>query len=309
MTTPASVVPATARLVIRRVEQNTFYRKAIETAEYREAIALFGEATRRRAQLAPIPRIAVPASPDDDLDEYMAIAVELDAAERERTVRDTALSRLITSCEHAIQSLVHQKDRLLTSLASDLDDILSAAGAIVAQLDGATNAAQAIERGTAQAWQQLPAIRGQYDLLRQAQDWAMAGDHRAFHARSEYIWDDDLASDLQIRNLDSIFASWKAPPQNRAIQGWDDQKRVQPWPDGVEQLVWMVTSDAEIWCPTTKQVDALNAERADARRHPNGEPKQQQERVLLNVTTPRTPDYSRVITPITNTPRPADLAS
>ena len=55
--------------------------------------------------------------------------------------------------------MIHQRDRILAALASDLDEIIANAAAGVARLDGARNAAQAIEHGVADAWQELPDLR------------------------------------------------------------------------------------------------------------------------------------------------------
>ena len=311
MSTPvAAPAPATAQLVIRRAEMNAYYKRAVESDEYRQTLALWREAIRRRDELEPVPRPPMPTRVKHDLDEWLELVDTLEAAERRRTVHHNALTTLINNCENHIQSVVHQKDRLLASLATDLAEVMDDTTAAVERLNGARNPGEAIERGVADAWQELPPLRARYDSIRQAQDWVMNGDHRITGSRSEYLWTDDLASDLALANLDTVFSSWKSPPRNKAIQGWGDQQRLQPWPaDPVEQLVWLCTSDAEVWCPTTKQLDELKDRRLRERAHPNGEPKQQQQErgsVLLN-TAPRKPDYSRVMRPIAAAERPAEL--
>ena len=109
---------------MRCIEQNTFYRKAVETHDYLDAIALWREATRRRSELEPTPQHPMPSSLEHDLDEWRFIVESLEADERQRTIRHNALSSLITSCESRIQSVVHEKNRLLASLARDLDEIM-----------------------------------------------------------------------------------------------------------------------------------------------------------------------------------------
>jgi hypothetical protein len=181
----------------------------------------------------------MPTRMEHDLDAWMSVVEDLEAAEHQRSVRYNALSSLITSLESTIQAVVHEKNRLLSSLAQDLDKIMADAAAVVARLDGARNAGEAIKRGVADAWQELPTLCDQYDTIRQAQDWIMAGDHRVVNARSEYLWTDDLASDLAIANLDTVFPDWKSPARNHAIQQWDNQNRLQPWPaEPIEQLVY-----------------------------------------------------------------------
>jgi len=185
----------------------------------------------------------------------------LDEAERVHSIEYKALSGLINKCDIMIQGVVHQKDRLLTSLADDLAEIMSQVSQAVERLDGARNPAEAIDRGVTDAWRDLQPLRDELDVLWTAQDWAMTGDQRVIHSRSEHL-DDDLASDLRIANLDEVFTDWKHPPQNHALQRWDDRSRLQPWPsDPIQQLVWLCTSGAKVWCPTTRQLDDLKAQR------------------------------------------------
>ena len=86
---------------MRCIEQNTFYRKAVETHDYLDAIALWREATRRRSELEPTPQLPMPSSLEHDLDEWLFIVESLEADERQRTIRHNALSSLVTSCESA----------------------------------------------------------------------------------------------------------------------------------------------------------------------------------------------------------------
>lgn len=55
-------------------------------------------------------------------------------------------------------------------------------------------------------------------------------------------------------------------------------------------LVWMCTSGAKVWCPTTRQLDGLQAQRAAERAHPRGAP-QQQGRQVLNEPPRADDDY------------------
>ena len=102
-------------------------------------------------------------------------------------------------------------------------------------------------------------------------------------ARSDYI-EDDLASDLQLANVDEVLPGWNRP-DNRAALSFRELGDRRPWPihDPIEQLVWLVTSDAEPWLPTTKDLAKLRAKR-QARRTKAG-PKPQPSRAepgLLN---------------------------
>ena len=310
MTAPPIPAPANAQLVIAHCTGNDYYRRAVETPELKASIALRAEAIRRRADLKPIPPLVFPDSVDDDLDEWEEFAVELDTKTHVRTVLYDAYSQLIIKCDVEIQGVIYEKDRILTSLASDLDGIMANTAQVVARLDGARTPAEAINQGVADVWQELTPLRDEYDHVRQAQDWTMAGDQRVIHCRSRYLHDDELATDLAIANLDEIFPGWVDPPQNHAIQRWDDRQRLQPWPaDPIEQLVWMCTSGAEVWCPTIRQLDELKAKRMRDRAHPDGLPQPQPQRQELN-RAPRAQDdyYSRVAPEIEiTTPPVVDL--
>jgi hypothetical protein len=79
--------------------------------------------------------------------------------------------------------------------------------------------------------------------------------------RSPHI-DDPLADDTHLANLDALLPGWHDPDTRFAMQGTPDDRR--PWPaDPLEQLVWLVRSDAEVWIPTTSDLDALHAQRRD----------------------------------------------
>jgi hypothetical protein len=290
MTTPAG--PATAQLVIRRAAMNDYYRRAVQTPEYDRALLLHAEATRLRQELAPIPQAPMPARADE-LDDMLNVVAGLAQLERERAEKHNYLTLVINHSQNAIQSVVNAKDHVIASLQTDLDEIVSAVAAVVDRLDGARNAAEAIQRGVAQPWQELTPLRDQLDSVWQAYDWSMMGDQRVIHSRSEYL-DDVLASDLRIANLDSVFGEWKHAPGNNAIQRWDDNRRLQPWPaDPIEQLVWLATSGAKLWCPTPRQLDEQKAQRIADRAHPDGTPQQKPQRIDLN-QAPRAGYYDRV---------------
>jgi hypothetical protein len=291
MTTPTTPGPATAQLVIRRATLNDYYRRAVQTPEYDRALLLHAKATRLRQELAPIPQAPM-ATSADELDDMLLVVAGLAQLERERAEKHNYLTAVISASQNAIQSVVNAKDHVIASLQTDLDQIVSALAAVVDRLDGARNAAQAIQRGVAQPWQELTPLHDQLDSVWQAYDWTMMGDQRVIHSRSEHL-DDTLASDLRIANLDEVFPEWKHAPGNNAIQRWDSP-RVQPWPaDPIEQLVWLATSGAKLWCPTPRQLDAQKSQRIADRAHPDGTPQQKPQRIDLN-QAPRAGYYDRV---------------
>jgi hypothetical protein len=290
MTTPAG--PATAQLVIRRAALNDYYRRAVQTPEYDRAILLHAKATQLRQELAPIPQAPMPSSADE-LDDMLEVVAGLAHLEREKVEKWNYLTVVISASQNAITSVVNAKDHVIASLQTDLDEIVSALAAVVDRLDGARNAAEAIQRGVADPWQELSPLRAQLDSVWQAYDWTMMGDQRVIHSRSEYL-DDTLASDLRIANLDEVFGEWKHAPGNNVIQRWDSP-RVQPWPaDPIEQLVWLATSGAKLWCPTPRQLDEQKAQRIADRAHPDGPPQQKMQRIQLN-QAPRAGYYDRIM--------------
>jgi hypothetical protein len=291
-----AIVPATCQLVVSHAEGNKYYAKAIQTPAYLEAVALWDEATRKRAQLPPIPDLPLPNSVDDtDLDDWLDVAVRVDDLQRARAVKFSALSSLITKQESIIQSIVGDKDRLLAALGQDMDAVMRQATDTVLLLNGADTPSAVIATGKGDVWTELGSIRDEYDSIRQAQDWVLAGDHRIAGYGSPYL-DDPLASDTQISNLDSVFPSWRTPPQNHAIiRG--NTPRLQPWPpDGVGQLVWLCTSGAKVWCPTFRELDELKRRRLLERAHPNGDPQQQPDHPPT--AAPPTNPFDRIITPL-----------
>jgi hypothetical protein len=63
--------------------------------------------------------------------------------------------------------------------------------------------------------------------------------------------EDDIASDLILRNLDQLMPTWRRP-DDRFTMGMRELGDRRPWPtdDPLAELVWLATSDAEPWLPT-----------------------------------------------------------
>ncbi len=304
MTAP---VPANAALVMSRTESNGFYQRAVVTSAFAEAIALRSKAMQWQAELTPVPQPAMPTRVDDDLDAWLEDVAQADAVERVRAAKYAALASLVKKCEAQVQGIVYQRDRQLASLARDLDAIMGTVAEVVDRLDGARNTGEVIDRGVADVWRELAPLRAEYDAVRQAQDWIMVGDHRVQHCRSEYL-EDELATDLAIANLDRVFPDWKHAPQNQALRRWGGPPDPRPWPaDPVEQLVWLVTSGAEAWVPTIRQLDELKQQRLDGRRHPDGQRESQPAPQILN-EAPRAGYFDRIAPELKAVSPPAELA-
>lgn len=268
MMTAPFATPATR--ILERAASNEYYGRAVGTLEYRRAAELRHKAFLTRGGLPVTEYPKPPASVDDDLSVWLEDIARAAAQERARNAKHEALSALIGQCERIIQAAATPPDRLLASLADDLDDLMARVADAVQRLDGARSSRDALMKGGAavEVWRdELPQLRADYDAIREAQQWVMAGDDRATQARSRYL-DDPLASDLAIANLDAVFANWRDHAPGIQTVGHEPDPR--PWPvdDELAQLIWLVTSPAKPWVPTTRQLDDLWAERRRSRAHP-----------------------------------------
>lgn len=264
-------------LVIQRCMQNQYYRNAVQTPQLTQAIELRARALRMRAELTPIPPVPVPPSADVDLDDWLELTAKMADLERARAIRDEALGRLIAAQDGVISSIADNTERALTRLNESLANVMDVARKLVARLNGCHTASAIVaagDDGALAAYQDLRRLRhDEYDPIRTAQDWLMIGDPRGDRHRSEWLYDDDLATDLTIANLDQVFPRWKRHQAEVSMTWTSDQPEPdpRPWPkDRVEQLIWMVTSDAKVWVPTNAELRQLGDRRMAERAHAGG---------------------------------------
>ena len=308
MTAPPAVpAPAIAQLVIRRASINDYYRRAIETPDYLQAIRLHEWATRERANLPPTPQLPLPDSLEDDLDEWRSLPKKLADAEHERSVLDNGLAALQRKCESRIQSGIHQVDQRIASVARDVDGIMNEARPIATTLIAADvhNAHQAIEHNMADRYQELRPFSEKLDSAFQAYDWLIPAVYLINH-RSEYL-DDPFASDTRIANLDEIDKGWKSPPQNLAFQSWDSRRPELCPADGIDRMIWFYSSGAQVRAATTRQLNEQKAQRMRDRAHPNRQPQQQTARQELN-QAPRGGYFDRIVPVVETASPPPELA-
>lgn len=245
--------------VMNKAESNTYLRAAIDTPEYRQAVALRADAMNRRANL---PAAVTPTEPTsvDQLDDYLDAVTRAHAAERERELQHNALTAVINRCEatFAAQIDVHT-DRILATLSADLADLMTNVDKHVTRLDGAYTAAQVIAAGAGDTWNELTALRRDYDQIRDAQKFVMADD-MARHA-SRHWYDDPMASRLVIRNIDDLFPEWRDGGSTTITIGATTPEQ-RPWPvnDATAQLIWLSTSAADVWLPTLQDLEELENE-------------------------------------------------
>lgn len=284
MTAPTGWAPTPAARVMERIAQNPHYKRAVETPAYLHAVEMRAALLRKRAELPRVHPIPSPSDPAE-LDAWIEQSSTARTLQRDHSETDEAISREIAKQERLIQSVAANANPILAALNSDLAAVMGVAAAIVQRLDGTHTAAAIVasrDPARMDAYTDLAELREKYDAIRVAQDWTTAGDPRDQHARSTYL-DDPLASDTAISNLDQIFPAWKHRSPDIAIMRWD-QPDARPWPkDPVEQLIWMVVSDAQPWIPTWDDLDKLKQRRITERAHTSGRtrrPKQRQERPL-----------------------------
>lgn len=265
---------APATRVLERAASNSHYRRAVEAVPgYRDAVELRLKAFRTRGSL---PVTDYPPTPtNDDLDSWLDSIAQADTLERARAAKHEAISALIVECERTIQGAATLPDRLLESLSADMDALMNDVAEAVGRLDGARTAHDVLMKGgsAADVWRaELPSLRASYDDIRQAQDWVLAGEERDIHSRSKYL-DDVLARDTAIANLDVIFPKWRSPAAGIQTLMVGQEPDPRPWPtDPIEQLIWLSTSGARVWVPTTKQLDELNTKRRRSRSGGKPEP-------------------------------------
>jgi hypothetical protein len=249
--------------VLARTRVNPFYARAVAAQPgYLEAVALRDKAQSMQRSLQ-FPAVVWPDPPTAataNLDDYLAAYTAAWDEEQTRTRNIDALGTVIGACERAVRSAIDDPDNLLTILSADMDELMAEIESAVSKLKGATTPIEAINADTSTAWRELAPLRDTYDSLRHAQTLVLL-DAPVMNHRSPHI-DDPLADDTHIANLDDVFPGWHDPDNRFAMQGTPDDRR--PWPaDPLEQLVWFVNSPAELWIPTTSDLDALHAKRRD----------------------------------------------
>ncbi|MCW2652680.1 MAG: Uncharacterized protein JWR32_3656 [Mycobacterium sp.] len=261
-------MPSNVLSIMARARGNSYLARAIgEITDYVQAVALREKALKRQQALPAVQWPSQPVSVEDDVDMFLSGVAAAVADERTREAQALALANVVRSCNSVIeQTLTVHADRILKSLHTDMRQLFTDVDEVVGLLRGARNAEQAITAGTADAWAQLPPLRKSYDEIRQAQAVVMAETDYPALSRTHYC-DEPLASDLMLRNLDTIWPDWRQPPPSLIMLSGSPPDR-WPWPNQpIPQLIWLSVSDAEPWVPTQRKLDSLFAER-QARLNP-----------------------------------------
>jgi hypothetical protein len=224
-------------------------------------------------------------------------------------------------------------DLILGVLQDELTKLLNRAAGVLPELGGATTPAEAIATDAGAAWKQFGALSDEYSELRSAQTFVMLrASVGLWRSCTPSLPSEDHCNLAFIRNIDELWPNWRQYGLDRRRVDLSDNAtpaRDQPWPadSGPELLVWLLTSDAEAWIPTTKQLRELFNERNAA---PEDVPEQQsdddssvfdslligpleverkRQAQAAQSARQRKPDYNRIATPIrtSSKPQPAEL--
>jgi hypothetical protein len=231
---------------------------------YTEAIGLAAEADAWLAKQPDVPTVD-PALAAHVTDEWVD-------AERAREVSLTEYQsrRLLVQRRRQQESSRAQSilagglDLILGALQGNLTHVLERVAAIVPELDGATTAAQAVEADAGAQWKQIDELASEYESLRRAQTFVMMrGPSQLWKSCTPAMLGEDHANLAFIRNIGDIWPDWRQPGMRTHRINLSDRStphRAEPWPTneyGPEFLVWLHTSDADAWIPTTRQLREL----------------------------------------------------
>jgi hypothetical protein len=299
------------------------YRQALETATAAD------QWLKEQPALPPVDPALRAAINDQWVDAERARETALAEHEARRKIVQTRLHEEANRAQSIFNTGI---DLILGALQQDLSRILGDAERLVAQLDGASTATMAIAGDVGPAWQQLTELSDEYQTLRQAQQFVLArAPIQIWKSCTPELPGESHANQAYLKNIGELWRNWRQPGlRSRRINLSDNVTAVrdEPWPadSGPELLVWLVTSDAEPWCPTTKQLREMWNERptADDKQPDDEQQDDESERYKSLLYGPleverkrqaaaaqrkkQQPDYTRTVTPISHkTPtRPAE---
>ncbi|WP_285031969.1 hypothetical protein [Mycolicibacterium sp. lyk4-40-TYG-92] len=225
------------------------------TVDVREAV---------QAKIISAPRTPSPPTPTsgDQLDEWLDAAITANDQKALADRRHAALTSLAGELTHTLDGILFVVgDRMLANLHDQLTTVMTAVATIAEKLDGADNANAAITQQVERHWRALPELRARYDSIRAAQGAISSSVDPDMHrnAISPHT-PDELASDLMLANVDELVPGWRIADTRWVASGYPERRT--PWPtEPIEQLVWLATSDAQPWVPTTEQLEQLAEKR------------------------------------------------
>jgi hypothetical protein len=234
---------------------------------YRDACAIAAEADEWLRTPPDLPTVD-PALAEHISDEW----IEAERA-RENAVADYEARRRIVQgrreveANRALSIFTGGVDLILGVLQGDLTNILSRAAKVIPELAGATTPAQAIEADAGAAWKRLAELADDYSELRTAQEFVMLrGSVDLWRSCTPSMPGENHANQAYLKNIGDLWNNWRQPGINPRTLHLSDRAtpdRDEPWPadSGPELMIWLVSSDAEPWIPTGKQLRELRDER------------------------------------------------
>jgi hypothetical protein len=263
--------------MLRTRRQNKYLAAAIDSlGDYHQALQIVDQAEQMMLSLPAPAEVAEPnplvtgTVTEDWINQSLDRAAEVARREQRRLL---LLGVKRDAEANALNVYNTNTNPILAQFDTELHGLLDQVRALAKQLGTATTPTLAIANDLGAQWKQLNALSADYALLRQAQLTVMASHNDYIVSAHPIAGGDDHASDLYLKNLDSLWPSWRNPGQGgeRIINVDMSAHRYEPWPtDPTELLLWLATSDAEPWIPTTRELDALTAQR---RRTANPNPK------------------------------------
>jgi hypothetical protein len=267
----------TAPVGLRSAQQNRYLSDAInELPGYRQALDLAEQAEQKLNSLAAPPEVPAELNPlvSGTISEEWITATLDHTATTTRIEQTRGLLLTLNRDARSTASSIYaaNTDLMLTHFHDALTDLLSDVSSIAARLGGTSTPAEAIANDLGGEWRQLTALTKAYKELRDAQRTVMTNGLLDYVIGAQPIaGGEEHASDLFIANLDDLWPSWRKPGQiGQQVTNIDmSRHRYEPWPvDPTERLLWLATSSARPWVPTSGQLDALNRARRD-RMNPN----------------------------------------
>ncbi|MDM2643330.1 hypothetical protein PP633_01695 [Mycobacteroides abscessus] len=244
---------------------NAYLRAALaEIPDYGRLTALRAKLIDCQVALMPPAVPTPPHTADDDVEGWLTQVNEHGATHRAWQEQSDALRAQVQHANALLADIpAAHSETLLIHLGRELAALMTQTATVTKQLKGARTANEAVAKGVADSWQQLGPLRQSYDMLREAQSQLIAriADPTILgNGTSQYLVD-ELASDLMIANLDEVLPGWRAPQTGVIrMQGPGPDRR--PWPaNPIEQLVWLVVSDARPWILTMTELGKLWAAR------------------------------------------------
>ncbi|CQD07425.1 hypothetical protein BN000_01483 [Mycobacterium europaeum] len=319
-------VPCIPRLQ-RVVNALPGYQRALEVA------ASADEWLRTQPPVPPVPADLEPGNTGNISDEWIAaVKAHTSATASYELSRNIVITEKQLAANRANHIVDTSLDLCLGALASDLTQLMQGAEHWVAELNGATTAEEAIAADAGPAWRSLTNFAAEYRDIRAAQSWLIGrAPQQIWRSCTPDLPGEDHANEAFIMNLADIWPNWRQGGTNMSTvfvgPGSAPNMRHEPWPAdeySAAMLVYLITSDAEPWLPTIRELRQMWEER----RHPTekqpydeqkdtessafdsgliGPLEAERKRQAAGGKPPpprRAPDYSRVATPLRSKPRP-----